>query len=267
MDGKVSHKSILDRFNLEGEVALITGGAQGIGKSFAHTLGEAGAKIIIADIQKEKGDSLVDELFGKGMDAFFIESDISKRENIRVMIEEAVKRWGKLTIAINNAGVGGWANAEDMTEDHWDHILNINLRSLMFCCQFEAKAMIPQGYGKIINMSSVSAHVVLRPQNQAAYNVSKAGVFHLTRTLAGEWAKYGIRVNSLSPGYTRTEMLENLLETDDGKKLVSFWSEQIPLGRLASLEDLQGAILFLASGASDYMTGADIVIDGGYSVW
>jgi len=259
--------SIMDRFRLDNKVALITGGAQGIGKSFAFTLGQAGSKIIITDIQADKGEEVVSELSDEGIDAFFIISDVTSRQSIEEMVDKAVKKWGVISIAVNNAGIGGWTNAEDMDENHWDRIMRANLRGVMFCSQMEAKAMIPQGYGKIINMGSVSAHVVLRPQNQVAYNVSKAGVFHLTRTLAGEWAKYGIRVNSLSPGYTRTEMLDDLLNTDDGRKLVSFWKEQIPLGQLAVLDDLQGAILFLASEASDYMTGADIVIDGGYSVW
>ena len=259
--------SILDRFRLDDKVVLITGGAQGIGKSFAFTLGAVGAKIIIADLQVEKGEATIAELSAKGIEAVFIPVDVSSRSSIKEMVNKAISKWGNLTIAINNAGLGGWADAEEMDESHWDQIMTVNLRGVMFCSQSEAKAMIPQGYGKIINMGSVSAHVVLRPQNQSAYNASKAGVFHLTRTLAGEWAKYGIRVNSLSPGYTRTEMLEDLLQTEDGQALVSFWTEQIPLGELAVLEDLQGAILFLASEASDYMTGADIVVDGGYSVW
>ena len=123
------------------------------------------------------------------------------------------------------------------------------------------------GYGKIINTASMSAHIVNTPQNQVPYNVSKAGVIHMTRSLAAEWAGYGIRVNSISPGYTRTALVENLIATPEGKKMMDAWMPLIPMHRMAEVSDLQGAVVYLASEASDYMTGSDMVIDGGYCVW
>jgi len=127
--------------------------------------------------------------------------------------------------------------------------------------------MLPAGYGKIINMASMSAHIVNGPQKQVAYNVSKAGVVHLTRTLAVEWAPRGIRVNSISPGYTRTPMLDRLLDSPEVQQMVSQWIERTPAGRMGDVTDLQGAVVLLASEASDFMTGNDLVIDGGYCLW
>lgn len=260
-------KSILNRFRLDGRVALITGAAQGIGLSFARTLCEAGARVALIDIKGEAVRSQAETLNGDGYEVIGIEADVTQKVQVEDTVNQVIQQWEQLDIAINNAGVGGWANAETMSEDHWDRIFSVNLKAMMLCAQAESAVMIPRGYGKMINVCSVAAHVVLRPQNQAAYNTSKAGVFHLTRTLAGEWAKYGIRVNSISPGYTRTEMLDQLMETPEGRDLLPLWLENTPLGRLASLDDLQGAILFLASEVSDFITGHDLVIDGGYSVW
>lgn len=260
-------KSLIDGFRLDNKVVLITGGGQGIGRSFAKTLGEAGASIAIADIDLQLTENVANELSVQGIDAMAIEVDVTQKNQVKAMVQKVLDRWGQLTIAINSAGLGGWENAETLSESQWDMILDVNLKGLFFCCQEEAQVMFRQGYGKIINMSSVSAFVVLRPQNQAAYNVSKAGVSHLTRTLACEWAKRGIRINSLSPGYTRTEMLDKLLQTEEGLKMLPHWIEMTPLGRLAELSDLQGAILFLSSNLSDFMTGQDFIIDGGYSLW
>jgi NAD(P)-dependent dehydrogenase (short-subunit alcohol dehydrogenase family) len=146
-------------------------------------------------------------------------------------------------------------------------MLDINLKGVFLCAQAEARVMIPGGYGKIINTASMSGSIVNMPQNQAAYNTSKAGVIHLTRSLATEWAEHGIRVNSISPGYTRTQLVDDLLKTELGQKVLPVWMSRIPMGRMGEVTELQGAAVFLASEASDYMTGHDMVIDGGYSCW
>jgi NAD(P)-dependent dehydrogenase (short-subunit alcohol dehydrogenase family) len=135
------------------------------------------------------------------------------------------------------------------------------------CAQAEAKVMLAQGYGKIINTASMSGSIVNWPQNQATYNISKAGVIHLTRSLAAEWASRGVRVNCISPGYTQTALVENLLDTPTGREMAPHWLARTPMGRMAQVTDLQGAAVFLASEASDFMTGADVVIDGGYCCW
>ena len=151
-----------------------------------------------------------------------------------------------------------------MTEEEWDQVLDLNLKGVFLCAQAEARVMIPQKYGKIINTASMSGSVVNRPQAQAAYNASKAGVVHLTRSLAAEWAPHGIRVNSISPGYILTALVNKIPEV---AQHLPFWTELTPVGRLGQVEDLQGAIVFLASNASDFMTGHNLIIDGGYTIW
>lgn len=252
---------ILDRFALHGRTALVTGGGQGIGEAFCLALAEAGADVAVVDLNVETAHAVAARVEDVGVRALVIRADISSPEGAAAMVDEVVSAWGGLDIAVNNAGVRGWAPAEEMSLDEWRRVLDVNLTGTFLCAQAEARAMLPRGYGKIINMASMSAHIVNRPQTQAGYNVSKAGIVHLTRTLAAEWAPRGVRVNSISPGYTRTPLTASL------GNLQADWLERIPLGRMGEVQDLQGAVVYLASEASDYMTGYDLVIDGGYTLW
>ncbi|MDR0554761.1 MAG: glucose 1-dehydrogenase [Treponema sp.] len=260
-------KTILERFKLEGRTALVTGGARGIGQAFCHALGEAGAKIAVADINLTAAEETAEELIRKGIDAIAVKADVTAPGDAAGMVKAVVEKWGSLTIGVNNAGMGVWRDALTQEFDEWRKILKLNLDAVFLCAQAEAREMLSRGYGKIINTASMSAHVSNTPQNQCAYNASKAGVLHLTRSLAAEWAPQNIRVNSISPGYTKTALVDKLLESPEGKTMLPKWLEKIPLGRMASPEDLQGAVVYLASPASDYMTGADLVIDGGYCCW
>ena len=267
MDQVSQAAPILDRFRLNGKVGLVTGAGQGIGRAFAHALGEAGAAVAVVDISPDTIQAVVEELKAKGVDAIGIRADVTSRTELARMIDAIVKKWGTLTIGVNNAGIGQWVDAESITDDIWRKIMSLNLDSVLACSQVEAAAMKKGKYGKIINTASMSGHIVNTPQNQAPYNVSKAGVLHLTRSLAAEWAQYGIRVNSISPGYTKTALVDNLISTPEGKKMADAWMPLIPMGRMAEVTDLQGALVYLASEASDYMTGSDLIIDGGYCVW
>jgi NAD(P)-dependent dehydrogenase (short-subunit alcohol dehydrogenase family) len=264
MDQVSQAAPILERFSLGGKVALVTGAGQGIGRAFAHALGEAGASVAVVDIAQGSIREVAAELQGKGVDALPVRADVSDRADIGRMVEAVLKKWGKLTIGVNNAGIGQWVDAENITEEIWQKVMRLNLDGVFACAQAEAQAMKKPGYGKIINTASMSGHIVNTPQNQVPYNVSKAGVIHMTRSLAAEWARYGIRVNSISPGYTRTALVENLIATPEGKKMMEAWIPLIPMHRMAEVTDLQGAVVYLASEASDYMTGSDLIIDGGY---
>jgi NAD(P)-dependent dehydrogenase (short-subunit alcohol dehydrogenase family) len=266
-DMVLQSKPILERFRLDGRVALVTGGGQGIGRAFAHALGEAGAAVAVDDIIFSRAEQVVAELKAKGIDALAIEADVRQADQVQKMIAAVMGRWGQMTIAVNNAGIGAWISAESETPDEWDQMMSTNLKGVFLCAQAEAQVMLKAGYGKIINTASMSAHIVNRPQNQSAYNTSKAGVLHLTRSMATEWAPRGIRVNSISPGYTRTRLVDDLLQTPQGKEILPHWLALTPAGRMAEVTDLQGAVVYLASEASDFMTGSDLVIDGGYCAW
>lgn len=266
-DKVLEAKPILDRFRLDGRVALVTGGGQGIGRAFAHALGEAGATVAIVDLVTEYAEAVTAELSEKGVDALAVTADVTKADQVQKMVDAVLDRWGKLTIGVNNAGIAAWIAAEEVSEEEWDKMMDLNLKGVFLCAQAESRVMLEAGYGKIINTASMSGHIVNTPQKQMVYNTSKAGVLHLTRSLAAEWAPRGVRVNSISPGYTRTQLVEEFLEQPVGQEKLPTWLSMTPMERLAEVTDLQGAIVYLASEASDFMTGHDMIIDGGYCVW
>ncbi|CAN5729710.1 SDR family oxidoreductase [soil metagenome] len=262
-----SDKAISERFRLDERVSLVTGGGSGIGQGFAHALGEAGSKIAVVDMNTQAAEGVAQELTVKGVDAIALTVDVSQPDQVRKMADSVVSHWGSLTIGVNNAGIAGWFDAETMPVEEWRRIMAVNLDGVFYCAQAEARIMLSAGYGKIINTASMSAHISNTPQNQAAYNASKAGVLHLTRSLAAEWAGRGVRVNSISPGYTRTALVEQFINEPIGAEKYPFWVERTPMKRMAEVSDLVGALVYLASEASDFMTGHDMIIDGGYCAW
>lgn len=266
-DPALPGRPILERFGLADRTAVVTGAGQGIGRAFAFALGEAGAKVAVADIVATRAESVAAELAERGIPAIAIEADVTDAKAVDTMVGKVRDAWGTLTIAVNNAGVSIWKDTQNLTDQEWRRILDVNLDGVFRCCRAEAGLMLASGYGKIINTASMSGAIVNRPQHQAAYNTSKAGVIHLTRSLATEWAGRGIRVNSISPGYTMTPLIADLVATPDGRDKMDRWMEMIPMRRLCALSDLQGAVVYLASEASDMVTGHDLVIDGGYSCW
>lgn len=255
---------ILQRFRLDGRACLVTGAGQGIGRALAHALAEAGGAVAVVDKNAASAERVAAELAAKGAEALAVTADVTRVAEVTAMVDRVLSRWKRLDVAVNNAGIGAWVASEAADETTWRAVLSVNLDAVFYCCQAEARAMLAAGYGKIINIASMSAHIANTPQKQAAYNASKAGVLHLTRTLAAEWAGRGVRLNSLSPGYTRTALVDDLLKTPVGQGMAPVWLGRIPLGRMAEVTDLQGAVVYLAAPVSDYMTGADLLIDGGY---
>jgi sorbose reductase len=252
---------ILERFSLAEKTALVTGAGQGIGKAYALALAEAGADVAIVDINLPTAQQTAAEVAALGRRSLALRVDVTEREAVQGMVRQVVEAWGRLDIGVNNAGIGRWANAEEMSEADWDAVVDLNLKGVFLCCQAEGQVMLQQGGGRIINTASMSASIVNRPQNQVAYNASKAAVVHLTKSMAAEWAPRGVRVNCISPGYTRTPLVDQVAH------LVPGWLADIPMGRMAETSDLQGALVFLAADASAYVTGHDLVVDGGFMLW
>lgn len=255
--------SILDRFRLDGRVALITGGAQGLGFGFAQALADVGASVMIADVNGDGAAQAAERLMAAGYQAASLQVDVTSADEIDKMIAATIERFGDMHIAINNAGINFNSAAEDTPMTEWDTTFDLNLRGLFMCCQAEGRHMISKGYGKIINIASMSSLIVPHPQKQAVYNTSKAGVAHLTASLATEWAEHGVRVNAVSPGCVRTP----LLESEALRDLKDVWIEQTPMGRLAEVSDIQAGVVYLASDASDYVIGHNLAIMGGQNLW
>jgi NAD(P)-dependent dehydrogenase (short-subunit alcohol dehydrogenase family) len=253
--------SVINLFDVSGRKALVTGAGRGIGKVLAIALAEAGCDVAILEIDQRTAESTAAEIRKKGRKSVGIQVDVTKKDQIDKAFAETAKALGGLDICINNAGISIQKPAEEMPEADYDKIIDINLKGVFLCSQAAARIMIPQKSGSIINIASMSGIAVNVPQKQAIYNTSKAGVAMLTRSLAVEWAPYGIRVNSISPGYMKTEMTMASMT-----HLFPAWESLTPMGRLGVPEELRGAVIYLASGASSYMTGHDLVIDGGYTV-
>jgi len=258
---------ILDRFSLQGQTALVTGAGRGIGYALAQALAEAGADVACADLDGDSAQRAAQEFAKLGVRTLGIQTDVTRKAEVAAMVAAIVERWGRLDIGVNNAGIARGGPAEELSEEDWDAVLEVNLKAVFLCCQAEARAMLPQGHGKIINTASISGTIVNTPQKQVVYNTTKAGVMHLTKSLAAEWAPQGIRVNSISPGYTRTKLVDDLLATPIGQNMLPHWIARTPQARMAEVTDLQGAVVYLASEASDFMTGHDMIIDGGYCTW
>lgn len=260
----VGGKSILERMRLDGKVALVTGGGQGIGRAFAHALCEAGASVMVVDLDLARAETVAAELGAKGGVAVAHRANVAEEADVAAMVAAAIDRLGGLHIAVNNAGINKNSAAEDTPMAEFDATFNVNTRGVFMCCQHEARHMLKNGGGKIINTASMASLIVPHPQKQAAYNASKSAVVKLTQSLACEWADRGVNVNCMSPGIVDTPLI---WENPALKPLAEKWIGDMPIGRLCNVTDLQAAIVYLASEASDYMVGHNLVIEGGQSLW
>ncbi len=251
--------SVIEKFMLTGKIAVVTGGARGIGQSVATAFAEAGADIAVLDLMGAA--ETVAAVKALGRDAVGIKTDVTDEQDVERAFSQVVQRFATVDVLFNNAGVVIVRRAEEMTSEEWRRVVDVDLNAAFLVARTAGRIMIRSGRGgSIINTASMSGHIVNYPQEQCAYNSAKAGLIQLTKSLAVEWAKYNIRVNSLSPGYVATPM--TLGARQEWKDM---WFTMAPVKRLCEPEELQGAALYLASRASSYTTGTDLVVDGGFT--
>jgi NAD(P)-dependent dehydrogenase (short-subunit alcohol dehydrogenase family) len=254
--------SVLDRFSLAGKVSVLTGAKRGIGRALATALAEAGSDVVLLIRGVEEAAEAVRELESLGVRATAIEADVTQADDVRKAVEEVLNRFDRVDVLINNAGTCIHRASLDVTQQEWRHVMDVNVDGVWNCAQAFGRVMVAQRSGVIINIGSISALIVNRPQWQPGYNASKAAVHQLTRSLAAEWAPYGVRVNALSPGYIKTEMAPV-----DEPQFRRHWIEDAPMRRYGMPEELGPSAVFLASDASSFMTGEVLVVDGGYSIF
>lgn len=248
-----------DMFGLKGKTAVVTGAGRGIGQVIAVGLAKAGAEIVI--ISRSGAEETVKMITEAGGKAYDLRADVTNEEEVNNSVAEIIKRSGEIDILFNNAGVCIHKGTLEATVEEWRSVIDINLTGEYIMARAVGKTMIEKGIkGSIVNMASMSGTIVNIPQWQASYNASKAGVIHLTKSLAAEWIGYGIRVNSLSPGYISTPM-----SADVPQELKDAWEPLMPMHRMGTPEELIPAILYLVSPASGYTTGTDLIVDGGYT--
>jgi NAD(P)-dependent dehydrogenase (short-subunit alcohol dehydrogenase family) len=251
---------MLPSFRLDGQVALVTGAASGIGREIALGLAESGADVGCVDLGNL--DQIVADIEALGRRAVAAPADVTDPDSVAAAVE-AVEALGPLKLAVNSAGIANARAAEEMPLSQFRKVLDVNVNGVFLCCQAEGRSMLASGGGAIVNIASMSGSIVNRDLLQVHYNASKAAVIHLSKSLAMEWAPRGIRVNSISPGYTATPMNTRPEVAEQVKR----FEADTPLGRMALPTEMVGPAVFLLSGAASFCTGVDLIVDGGFVCW
>ena len=258
---------VLEQFRLDDRVAIVTGGARGLGRQHALALAEAGARVAICDLLDDAGERTRAELAALGRDALYARADVTAGEQLDSFVQEVMRRFGRIDILVNNAAMPSeGVPLSDVPDELWRKIVDTNLSSMFYVGKRVAARMLAAGSGSIINIGSINSFVIsnIAPRHNVTYCVAKAGVAQLTRGMAAEWAKQGIRVNALAPGYILTD------QTAASAKIPKVYERNVantPMGRYGRLDELSGALVFLASDASSFMTGSVLTLDGGYTIW
>jgi NAD(P)-dependent dehydrogenase (short-subunit alcohol dehydrogenase family) len=247
-------------FDLTGKVAVVTGGSKGLGREMALALAEAGADVAVVSRTLVDLEKVAEQIQQQGGRALAVAADITHEAEVEKMVQQILAVLGHIDILVNNAGIGGTTPVLDLDEAEWDRYMAVNLKGPVLCAKYVGREMVKQRQGKIINVASVFSQVIAR--YMGAYAASKAALVQFTRTLALEWSRHNIQVNALCPGYFATPMNQEFFATAAGERLI----QSLPLQRIGSPEEIRGAIVFLASAATSYMTGAVLFIDGGHSL-
>lgn len=260
---EVFKMGIVEKMRLDGKKGFVTGAARGIGKCTATAFAEAGADVAIVDMDIETAEATAKEIAeATGRKVIAIACDCTKEDQVQAMVDKVVAELGGLDFCHANAGICINAPAEEMTFDQWKKVIDINLNGVFLTDTIAGRYMLANGGGSIINTASMSGHIVNVPQPQCAYNASKAGVILLTKSLAVEWAKKGVRVNCISPGYIGTDLIRT---SEKLRPLIEQWNAYSPVGRLGNPEELESICVYLAGDTSTFTTGSDIVIDGAFT--
>ncbi|MBP0949096.1 SDR family oxidoreductase [Pseudomonas sp. 20GA0080] len=251
-------------FDLSGQTAFVTGAGSGIGQAIAIGLAEAGAHVACFDLPGSRDmSSTLEGIQRHGRKALALEGSVTSPDELEAAVARTEQDLGALSLAVNAAGIANAQPAEALELSRWQQMLDVNLTGIMLSCQAQARVMLPRQRGSIINIASMSGIIVNRGLLQAHYNTSKAGVIHLSKSLAMEWAQRGVRVNSISPGYTATPMNTRPEVADQ----VKIFEETTPLGRMATVDEMVGPAIFLSSQAASFCTGIDLIVDGGFVCW
>jgi NAD(P)-dependent dehydrogenase (short-subunit alcohol dehydrogenase family) len=253
---------VLDKFSLAGQTSVVTGANRGIGRALARALAEAGSDVILLVRSPDLAAPVLEELRDLGVQADAVAGDVTRPAEVEAAVQTMVEARGQIDVLVNNAGFCIHRPALEVTPEEWRAVMDVNVDGVWNCAQAFGRQMVAQGSGSIVNIGSISAQIVNRPQWQPGYNASKAAVHQLTKSLAAEWAPYGVRVNALAPGYTKTEMAPV-----DEPRFRRHWIEDAPMQRYALPEELGPSVVYLASTASGFVTGEVLVIDGGYTLF